>query len=66
MSLLPTTYEIFSSILSRVTAYVDEIAGVCGYGFLHNRSTADHICCICQVLEKKWEYNEIFHQLFID
>jgi hypothetical protein len=22
--------------------------------------------CICQILEKKWEYNESAHQLFID
>jgi hypothetical protein len=29
-------------------------------------STADHICCIFQILEKKWEYNEAVHQLFVD
>jgi len=28
--------------------------------------TIDHIFCICQILEKKWEYNEEVHQLFID
>jgi hypothetical protein len=22
--------------------------------------------CICQILEKKWEYNETVHKLFID
>jgi hypothetical protein len=22
--------------------------------------------CICQILEKKWEYSEAVHQLFID
>ena len=26
----------------------------------------DYIFCIRQVLEKKWEYNEEVHQLFID
>ena len=31
-----------------------------------NRSTIDHIFCIRQILEKKWEYNEEGHQLFID
>jgi len=31
-----------------------------------NRSTTDHILCISQILEKKWEYNEAVHQLFID
>ena len=25
----------------------------------------DHIFCICQILEKKWEYNEAVHHLFI-
>ena len=31
-----------------------------------NRSNSDHIFCIRQILEKKWEYNEEVHQLFID
>jgi hypothetical protein len=31
-----------------------------------NRSTADCIFCIPQILDKKWEYNEVVHQLFID
>ena len=35
-------------------------------GFRHNRSTIDHIFCIHQMLEKKWEYNEEVHRLFID
>jgi hypothetical protein len=26
----------------------------------------DEICCVCQILEKKWEYNETVHQLFIN
>ena len=34
--------------------------------FQRNRSTIDHIFCIRQILEKKWEYNEEVHQLFID
>jgi len=29
-------------------------------------SITDHIFCIHQILEKKWEYNEALHQLFID
>ena len=28
--------------------------------------TTDHIFCIRHILEKKWEYNEAVHQLFID
>jgi hypothetical protein len=35
------------------------------FGFRRNRSTADHIFCIRQILEKKWELNEAVHQLFI-
>ena len=31
-----------------------------------DRSTTDHIFCICQILQKKWEYNEAVHQLFIE
>ena len=31
-----------------------------------NRSTTDHIFCIRQILEKKCEYIEAVHQLFID
>jgi len=31
-----------------------------------NRLTTDHIFCIHQILEKKWEYKEAVRQLFID
>ena len=31
-----------------------------------NMSTADHIFCIRQILDIKWEYNEAVHQLFKD
>jgi hypothetical protein len=34
-------------------------------GFDVNRTT-EQIVCIRQILEKKWEYNETVHQLFID
>jgi hypothetical protein len=26
----------------------------------------DHIFCVRQILEKKWEYNEAVHQVFVD
>jgi hypothetical protein len=29
-------------------------------------STTDSIFCICQILQKKWEYNQAVHQLFTD
>ena len=35
-------------------------------GFRRNRSTADRIFCIRQILEKKWGYNEAVHQIFIE
>jgi len=54
ISLLPTTYEILSNILlPRLTPYAEEIIGDYQCGFQHNRSTADHMFCICQILEKK-------------
>jgi len=66
-SLLPTTYKILSNILlSRLIPYVKEIIWDCQCGFRRNRSTIDHIFCIRQILEKKWEYNEPVHHLFID
>jgi hypothetical protein len=67
ISLLSTSYKILSNILlSRLTPYVDEIIGDRQCGFRGNRSTTDQIFCICQILEKKWEYNGSVHQLFID
>jgi len=35
-------------------------------GFRRSRSTTDPIFCIRHILEKKWEFNEAVHQLFID
>ena len=62
-----TTYKILSNILlSRLTPYAKEIIGDHQCGFRRNRSTIDHTFCIRQILEKKWEYNEEVHQLFID
>ena len=67
ISLLPTPYNILSNILlSRLIPYAEEVIGDHQCGFRHNRSTTDHIFCIRQIFEKKWEYNEAVHQLFID
>ena len=69
ISLLSITYRILSNILlSRLTPYAKEITSTGAHhcGFRLNRSTTDHIFCIRQILEKKWEYNEAVHQLFID
>jgi hypothetical protein len=67
ISLLSTSYKILSNILlSRLSPYIGEIIGDHLCGFQHNRSTTDQIFCIRQLLEKKWEYNETVHQVFID
>ena len=66
---MPTTYKILSNILlSRLIPYAEEVIGDHLCGFRRNRSTTDHTCifCIRQILEKKWEYSEAVHQLFID
>ena len=66
ISLLLTNYKILSNILlSRLIPHAKEIIGDHQCGFRRNRSTID-IFCIRQILEKKWEYNEEVHQLFID
>jgi hypothetical protein len=51
--------------LSRLTPYAEEIIGDHQCGFRRNRSSTDHIFSIRQIFEKKWEYNEAVHQLFI-
>jgi hypothetical protein len=67
ISLLSTSYNILSNILlSWLSPYIDELIGDHQCGFWHNRSTTDQIFCICEILEKKWEYNETVHQLFVD
>ena len=67
IELLSNMYKILSNILlSRLTPYVDEITGDHQCEFCCNRSTTVHIFCIHQIFEKKWEYNEAVHQLFVD
>ena len=62
---MPTTYKILSNILmSRLIPYAKEIFGDHQCGFRRNGWNMDHIFCIRQILEKK--YNEPVHQLFID
>jgi len=59
--------KILSNILlSRLTPYDQEIIGDHQCCFGHNRSTIDHIFGIQQILQKKLEYKEAVHQLFID
>jgi hypothetical protein len=63
---LSTAYKILSSILLvRLTPYASEIIGDHQYGFDCNRSTINQIFYIQQVLDKKWKYTGMVHQLFI-
>ena len=67
IALLPKKYKTLSNILlSRLTLGAEKIIGDQQCGFLRNRATTDHIFCIRHLLEKKWEYDEAMHQLFID
>ena len=59
-------YEILHILVSRLTAYIDDIIGDHQCGFRRNRSTIDQIFSIRQILEKKWEYNGTEHQLYVD
>lgn len=45
---------------------VEEITGDHQCEFQHSRSSTDHIYCVHQILERKWEYTEAVQQLFID
>jgi len=61
ISLLPTCYKVLSNILlTRLSVYVDEIIVDHQCGFRRNRSTLDQILALRQILEKQWEYNELF------
>jgi len=67
MPLLPATHKmLFNILLSRLISYAEEIIGDHQSGFQRNRSITDNLFCIRQILEKKWEYNEAVHQLFIE
>jgi hypothetical protein len=64
---LSTAYKIlFSILLVRLIPYVGEITGDHQCLFRRKRSTMDQIFYIHQIIEKKWEYSGIVHQLLID
>jgi len=52
-------------LLSRLTPHAEKLFRGQRCGFRRNRPTTDHIFCIRQILEKKWEYSEAVCQLFI-
>jgi hypothetical protein len=53
-------YHRYQLHTKRLSPYIDEIIRDHQCGFRCNRSTTDQIFCICQILEKKWEYNQLF------
>jgi hypothetical protein len=53
-------------LLSRLTTYAEKITGHRHCGFRRNRSATDYTFAFRQILEKKLEYNETVHQLFIE
>jgi len=56
ISIFPNTYKILFNILpSRLIPHAKEIIWDHQCGFRRNRSTIEHIFCIRQILEKKWE-----------
>ena len=64
---LSTVYKISANILlSKLSPYLEELLGIISLDFERNRSTTDHIFYIRQILEKKWDYKEAVHQLFMD
>ena len=67
ISPLPATYKMLSNILlSWLIPHPDKIFGKHQCRFRRNKSTTDHIFCIRQILEQKWENDEAVYQLFID
>lgn len=67
IALLPTAYKILSYVLlSRLEPYSDKIIGDYQCGFRRNRSTVDQIFTLKQLMEKRWEYAQSIHSLFVD
>ena len=58
--------NLIDVLLSMLTPYAEEIIGDYQGGFQCNRSTTDNIFCIPQIREKKSDYKEAMHHLFID
>jgi len=58
--------QFSNTLLWNLTPNSEEITGDHQRGFQRNRSTTNHIFCIRQILEKKWEFNEAVYKLFLD
>lgn len=67
IALLNTTYKILTNILlARISPYVEDSLDDAQCGFRPNRSTIDNIYILRMLGEKKYEFNQNVHMLFID
>lgn len=67
IALLPTAYKVLSYIiLARLEPYAEQILGDYQCGFRRNRSTVDQMFLLKQIMEKRWEYAQSVHCLFVD
>jgi hypothetical protein len=58
--------KILWNIFSRLSPYIGGVIEDHQCGFRCNRATTAQIFSFRQILEKKWDYYETVHQLFID
>jgi sorting nexin-29 len=66
ISLLCTTYKMFSNILfKRLDPYVEDVISDYQYGFCQGRSTSNQIFNLRQVLEKCNKFGTEIHHLFM-
>ena len=64
---MPATYKILpNNLLLRLIPYPEKIVWENKCRFRRNRSTTDHILCIRQIPQQKWDNDEAVYQLFID
>jgi hypothetical protein len=67
ISLLPTAYKIFSTILAeRLQPLMENFLHPYQAGFRRGRSTTDQIFAIRQIIQKSYEMNQETEHLFID
>ena len=67
ITLLSVVYKVFSNILlQKLSTYTQEIIGDYQCGFRKQRSTADQIFVVRQVMEKCYEYTSDICLLFVD
>lgn len=67
IALLPTAYKIFAVVLlKRLEPCAESISEDYQCGFRKNRITIDQIFLLKQLMQKKWEYAQSVHSLFVD